>query len=79
MDRRISIMTGVGGMDLFDEALELHIGVRRVYMHKVSRILRKIKGIKIRKSRTGRLYRRIGAVRAKMNFDYRFESYRIAP
>lgn len=77
-ERSIKIYTGVGGMDLFEECLEEQCGFKRLYMSKVPRILRRIKGIRILKSRTGRWYRRVGRVEVR-GMDYTFESYRIAP
>lgn len=65
MDRRYRIYTGVGGMDLFEEAFEKRLGFKRVYIgKKVPRFLR-INKFTILKSRTGKWYRRIG----KLNLE----------
>ena len=51
--RNVKIYTGVGGYNLFEEAMERHIGFERVYIgKKVPRILRKVHK-DIRKSITG--------------------------
>lgn len=57
--REITIHTGIGGMELFQEAIEKKLGFERVYMgKKVLRILR-INKISIGKSHTGRYFRKI--------------------
>ena len=55
--RNITIHTGAGGMDMFEEAFEKEVGITRIYMgRKVMRILKK-KFPYIRKSHTGRYFR----------------------
>jgi hypothetical protein len=78
--RGIKIYTGVGGMDLFEEAMEEHAGLKRVYIgKKVPRILRKLP-ISIKKSLSGRYYRLISTKKLIRPEDikYSFTSYRIA-
>lgn len=61
-ERRVMLRTGVGGMDLFEEAMEKSIGFSRIYIgKKVPRWLR-IKKFTILKSHSGRWYRRIGKI-----------------
>lgn len=62
-ERHYTVMTGAGGMDLFEEKMENWAGFGRRYIgKKVPRILRYIKGIVIQKSRSGNYYRRIGKI-----------------
>jgi hypothetical protein len=57
--RQIVVRTGIGGMELIDEAFEKKVGYERIYMgHHVPRILRRLKII-IKKTRRGRYYRLI--------------------
>ena len=61
-ERQYIVRTGVGGMDLFDEAIENSVGLSRIYIGtKVPRFLR-IKKFTILKSRGGKWYRQIGKV-----------------
>lgn len=53
--RRIRILTGPGGMDLYEETMQADCGMKRVYTNKVPRFTRMLKW---RKSEyTGRYYR----------------------
>jgi len=57
--RRVTIYTGVGGMDNFYELLEKDTGIKRIYIgNKPLRILRKLKG-NIHKSYSKGYYRQI--------------------
>ena len=60
MDRIMKIYTGVGGYNLFQEAMEEKLlGTKRIYIgKKVPRILRKLK-TPIHKSVTGIYFKRI--------------------
>lgn len=53
-ERTITLWTGVGGMELIDEAFDREFGYERIYVKKAPRF------IKLRKSRTGKLYKRYG-------------------
>lgn len=60
MERTIRLYTGIGGMELFEEAFEKHAGLKRIYIgKKVLRILRTSKAV-IKKSYSGRYYKLIG-------------------
>lgn len=53
------MFTNAGGMDMFEEAMENNVGLKRVYIgHKVPRILRRLRG-KIIKSYTKGYYKRL--------------------
>jgi len=52
--RKIRLYTGVGGYELLDEAMERELGYERIYVKKALRFL------KLRKSITGKLYKRYG-------------------
>lgn len=57
--RSIRLYTGVGGYELFQEAMEASAGLKRIYIgKKVMRILRRLK-TPIRKSVSGRYYKLI--------------------
>lgn len=73
--RNINIYTGAGGMDIFEEALQWHLGIRRIYIgKKVPRILRRLKTT-IRKSPyTDRYYKIIGKIEVPV-CEYRYTSY----
>jgi len=58
--RRVTLRTGVGGMDMFEEAMENQVGLQRIYIgYKVPRILRILQG-EIKKSHSGRYYKLVG-------------------
>lgn len=53
-ERQITLWTGVGGYELLDEAFDKEFGYERIYVKKAPRFL------KLRKSITGKLYKRYG-------------------
>jgi hypothetical protein len=57
MERQIILRTGVGGYDMFLEAMEGQVGLQRIYIgKKVPRIIRGLKG-NIHKSPRGIYYK----------------------
>ena len=54
--RKITLWTGAGGADLFDECIEKDAGYTRIYVTKAPRFLKK----HLKTSRTGKLYKRYG-------------------
>lgn len=54
VERRMTIYTGPGGMDLVEECMEGEFGMKRTYVSKVPRFMKKF--LKI--SRTGKYYKK---------------------
>jgi hypothetical protein len=53
----ITLYTGTRGMDLFNEMMDREFGYERIYISKVSRIMKKVATFK--RNLSGRYYRRI--------------------
>lgn len=65
-ERRIKLYTGAGGMDLFEERMEQHVGLYRIYLgKKIPRILR-ILNFSIYKNHRGRYYKLLDKNNGKM-------------
>lgn len=65
-DRRITIRTGVGGMDLIHEKFQEHVGLYRIYLGKqIPRILRRL-SFRIYQNYAGRYYKLLDKNNGKM-------------
>lgn len=52
--RRVTIYTGPGGMDLVEECMESEFGMKRTYVSKAPRFMKKF----LKTSRTGKFYKK---------------------
>lgn len=73
--RNIRLYTGAGGMDVFEEAMQEQVGLKRIYLgKKVLRILRKTKTPIMKSAYTGRWYKLMGLKKSIEEFKYTFIS-----